>query len=137
VNSLLYETKISTIDMKVLVYSNFSKNKTWKKMKSPSSMRNGRFHPSKCRGKVQKTREEILKGLFSNLLIHAAYLFGLMWSTLARWLQHLPALSILLVEFSFPHNLLCVDPKIIKFALPQSLFQSVCSQKVSKNLIIK
>jgi sterol desaturase/sphingolipid hydroxylase (fatty acid hydroxylase superfamily) len=112
VNSLLYETKISTIDMKVLVYSNFSKNKTWKKMKSPSSMRNGRFHPSKCRSKVQKTREEvqktreeILKGLFSNLLIHAAYLFGLMWSTLAGWLQHLPTLSILLVEFSFPHNL--------------------------------
>jgi hypothetical protein len=23
-------------------------------MKSPRSMRNGRFHPSKCRGKVQK-----------------------------------------------------------------------------------
>jgi hypothetical protein len=23
-------------------------------MKTPSSMRNGRFHPSKCRGKVQK-----------------------------------------------------------------------------------
>jgi SET domain-containing protein len=23
-------------------------------MKSPSSIRNGRFHPSKCRGKVQK-----------------------------------------------------------------------------------
>jgi hypothetical protein len=23
-------------------------------MKSPSTMRNGRFHPSKCRGKVQK-----------------------------------------------------------------------------------
>jgi hypothetical protein len=23
-------------------------------MKSPSSMRNGRFHPPKCRGKVQK-----------------------------------------------------------------------------------
>jgi hypothetical protein len=23
-------------------------------MKSPSSMKNGRFHPSKCKGKVQK-----------------------------------------------------------------------------------
>jgi hypothetical protein len=39
--------------MKVLMYSNFS-NFFWKEMKSPSSMRNGRFHPSKCRGKVQK-----------------------------------------------------------------------------------
>jgi hypothetical protein len=42
------------IDMKVLVYFNFSKNKFGKKMESPSSMRNGRFHPPKCRGKVQK-----------------------------------------------------------------------------------
>jgi hypothetical protein len=25
-------------------------------MKSPSYMQNGRFHPSKCRGKVQKMR---------------------------------------------------------------------------------
>ena len=39
--------------MEVLVYSNFSQ-KISKKMKSPSSMRNGRFHPSKGRGKVQK-----------------------------------------------------------------------------------
>jgi hypothetical protein len=37
-------------------------------MKSPSSMRNGRFHPPKYKGKVQKTREETLKELFSNLL---------------------------------------------------------------------
>jgi hypothetical protein len=39
--------------MMVLVYSNFSKE-NWKKMKSPSSMKNGRFHPPKCMGKVQK-----------------------------------------------------------------------------------
>jgi hypothetical protein len=44
------------VHMKVLVYSNFSK-KNWKKMKPPSSMTIGRFHPSKCRGKVQKTGE--------------------------------------------------------------------------------
>jgi hypothetical protein len=62
--------------MKVLVYSNFRKK--WKKMKSPSSMRNGRFHPSKYRGKVPKTGEETLKGLFSRFLIPAAHLFGLM-----------------------------------------------------------
>jgi hypothetical protein len=52
--SLFYETKIPTVDMKVQVYSNFSKNKIWRKMKSPSSMRNGKFDTSKCRGKVQK-----------------------------------------------------------------------------------
>jgi hypothetical protein len=38
-------------------------------------MKNGRFHPSKCRGKVQKTGEETLKGLFSNLLIPTTYLY--------------------------------------------------------------
>jgi hypothetical protein len=41
------------VDMKVLVYSNFSKF-FWRKMKSPRSKRNGRFHPSKYKGKVQK-----------------------------------------------------------------------------------
>jgi hypothetical protein len=51
--------------MKVQVYSKFSKNKIWKKMKSPSLIRNGRFHLPKCRGKVQKIGEETLKGLFS------------------------------------------------------------------------
>jgi hypothetical protein len=56
----------------------FNKNQIWKKMKSPSSMRNERFHPSKYRGKVQKIRVETLKGLFSNLLVLAAHLFGLM-----------------------------------------------------------
>jgi hypothetical protein len=73
-------------------------------MKSPSSMRNGRFHPSKCRSKVQKTRKETLKGLSSNLLILVAYLFGLMWSTLVGWLQHLLALPKFLLKFSFLHN---------------------------------
>jgi hypothetical protein len=29
--ALFYETKISAMDMKVQVYSNFSKNKIWKK----------------------------------------------------------------------------------------------------------
>jgi hypothetical protein len=41
-------------------------------------MRNERFHPPKCRGKVQKIEEETLKGLFSKFLIPAAHLFGLM-----------------------------------------------------------
>jgi hypothetical protein len=31
VNSLFQETKIPIVDMKVLVYSNFNKNKIWKK----------------------------------------------------------------------------------------------------------
>jgi hypothetical protein len=75
--SLFYETKIPTMDMKVQVSSNFRrKKKTWRKMKSPSPMRNGRFNTSKCRGKVQKIREETLKGLFSRFLIPPADLFG-------------------------------------------------------------
>jgi hypothetical protein len=65
------------VDMKVLVYSNFSR-KIWKKMRSPCSMKNERFHPSKCRDNVQKIGEETFKGLFSNLLILAVHLFGLM-----------------------------------------------------------
>jgi hypothetical protein len=43
-------------------------NKNWNKIKSIISMRNGRFHPPKCRGKVQKIEEKTLKGLFSKSL---------------------------------------------------------------------
>jgi hypothetical protein len=53
-NFLFHWTKIPIVDMKVQMYSKFGKNKIWKKMKSPSSMKNGRFHPPKCRGKLQK-----------------------------------------------------------------------------------
>jgi hypothetical protein len=66
------------VDMKVLVYSNLFFKQIWKKMKSPSSMRNERFHPPKCRDKVQKIGEETLKRFFSKLLIPATHLFGLM-----------------------------------------------------------
>jgi hypothetical protein len=41
------------VDMEVQAYSKFSKNKIWKKVKSPISMRNGIFNTSKCRGKLQ------------------------------------------------------------------------------------
>jgi hypothetical protein len=54
--SIFHETKIPILDMKVQVYYKFGKNKIWKKMKPPSSMRNGRFHPPKCKGKLQKMR---------------------------------------------------------------------------------
>jgi hypothetical protein len=60
------------------VYSNFNKNKIWKRIKSPTSMRDGRFFTSKYRGKLQKIGEETLKGLFSRFLILVAHLFGLM-----------------------------------------------------------
>ena len=40
------------VDMEVQVYSNFRKNKI--KIKSPSSMRNGKIHSPKCRGNLQK-----------------------------------------------------------------------------------
>jgi hypothetical protein len=52
--SIFHETKIPTVDMKVQVNSKFRRNKIWKKVKSPISMRNGRFNTSKCRGKLQK-----------------------------------------------------------------------------------
>jgi hypothetical protein len=38
--SIFHETKIATVDVKVQVYSKFSKKKFEKKMKSPISMRN-------------------------------------------------------------------------------------------------
>jgi hypothetical protein len=49
------------MDIKVLVYYNFSK-----KMKSPSSMSIGRFHPLKYRSKVQK--KKVLYNQFSKML---------------------------------------------------------------------
>jgi hypothetical protein len=52
--SIFHETKIPTVDMKIQVYSKFRTNKIWKKVKSPISMRNGRYNTSKCRGKLQK-----------------------------------------------------------------------------------
>jgi hypothetical protein len=66
-------------------------------------MKNGRFHPPKL-GKVQKAKEETLKGLSSNLLLLVPYLFGLMGSIHAGWFQHLPTLHKLLLEFSFLHS---------------------------------
>jgi hypothetical protein len=74
VNSVLHDTKIPMGDMKVLVYSSISKKKFMKKMKSPSSMRNGRFHPSICRGKVQEmgvlyTHSSQMSGPSPNFLI--------------------------------------------------------------------
>jgi hypothetical protein len=68
--ALFHETKIPTVDIEVRVYS----KKNSKKMKSPSSMKNGRFHTSKCRGNLQKmevlyTHSSKLPGPPSNFLI--------------------------------------------------------------------
>jgi hypothetical protein len=52
--SVFHETKIQMVDMKVHVYSKFSKNKISKKVKSPNSMRNGRFDTSKLGGSLKK-----------------------------------------------------------------------------------
>jgi hypothetical protein len=60
-----------------------------------------------------------------------------MWWTLAGWLQHMPALPRLLLNFSNIHYFWSIGPKIMKYKLPRSLFQGICSQKVSKNLKIK
>jgi hypothetical protein len=86
------------------VYSKFFLNKIWKKMKSPSSMWNGRFHLPKYGGKVQKIGEETLKGLFSIFLIPTAHLFGLMKSTLVGRLQHMPAMALPYPKTSNTHN---------------------------------
>jgi hypothetical protein len=40
-------------------------------------MREGTFHPPKCRGKFQKIVEETIKGLLSRFFIPIAHLFGL------------------------------------------------------------
>jgi hypothetical protein len=40
--------------MKVQVWTRFSKNNFWKKVKSPLSINFGRISTSKCRGKLQK-----------------------------------------------------------------------------------
>jgi hypothetical protein len=52
--SIFHETKIQTVDIKVQVYSKFRKNKISKEVKSPNSMRNGRFDTSKWREKLGK-----------------------------------------------------------------------------------
>jgi hypothetical protein len=52
--SIFHETKIQMVDMKAQVYSKFRKNKISKKIKSPNSMRNGRFDTTKCRKKLEK-----------------------------------------------------------------------------------
>jgi hypothetical protein len=72
--SIFHETKIRTVVMKVEVYSKFRKNKISKKVKSPNSMRNGRFYTSKCRGKIEKigvlcTHSPISLGPFPKLPI--------------------------------------------------------------------
>jgi hypothetical protein len=51
---IFHETRIRTVDMKVQVYFKVRKNKISKKVKSPNSMRNGRFDTSNCRGKLEK-----------------------------------------------------------------------------------
>jgi hypothetical protein len=71
-----------------------------------------------------------------NFLSHA-YIFLYMWSILASWLQHMPALPRFLLKFSNIHNLWSVGQKIMKFVLLRSLLWDACSQKVSKNLKIK
>jgi hypothetical protein len=51
--SLFHETKIPVVDMKVCTLF-LVKTKFGNKIKSLSSMRNGRFNTSKCRDKLQK-----------------------------------------------------------------------------------
>jgi hypothetical protein len=149
-----FETKIPTVDMKVHVYSKFRKNKIWKKVKSPISMRNRTFNTSKCRGKLQKMGVKFDKFFFKNghkvwqgsgvdprpagdhwsqagpsstpdqtlcpffwIFFPPALQILRMWSTLAGWLQHMPALAKPCPKTSNTHNFWFVGPKIMKFVL--------------------
>jgi hypothetical protein len=47
-------------------------------MKSPSSMKSGRFHLPSVGARFRKLERKLSKGVFSNLLIPAAHLFRLM-----------------------------------------------------------
>jgi hypothetical protein len=125
--SSFHESKIPTVDIEVQVYS-----KIWKKLKSPCSMREGRFHPPKYRGKVQKIGEETLKGLFSRFLIPTTHLFGLMYSTLAGWLQHMPALPILLLKTSNVHNFWSIGPKNTIFFSCEAYYKMHLHKKIQK-----
>jgi hypothetical protein len=81
-----------------------------------------RFTFPSARARFKKSEKKFFLLLFSNLLLLATQLFGLMWSTHAGWFQHLLTLSKLLPEFSFPHNFGSIGPKIIIIVLLRSLF---------------
>jgi hypothetical protein len=72
---------------------------------------------------------------FWNLFLSALH-FLPKWSTLAGWLQHMPALPRLLLETSNTHNFWSVGPKKYDFFFPQRLLRDASLQKVSKNLKI-
>jgi hypothetical protein len=71
---------------------------------------------------------------FWNFFPHALH-FLRMWSTLASWLQHMPALPRLLLKTSNTHNFWFIAPKIMKFVLTRSLLSNACGSKFlnSKN----
>jgi hypothetical protein len=81
---------------------------------------------------LDKANLPIFFEFFFSLALH--YLCK--WSTLAGWLQHMPALARPCPKTSNTHNFWTVSPKIMKFELTQSLFWDASSQKVSKNLKI-
>jgi hypothetical protein len=64
---------------------------------------------------------------FSSFFPH----FWALWLTPPHWLQHMPALPRVHLKTSNTHNFWSVAPKIMKFALMQSLFRDASSHKVS------
>jgi hypothetical protein len=89
--------------MKVQMYFNFKKKKLEKNKISKLHVE-CKIAPSQVYGQCSKNRRRnsqraILKPLYS-----CCPPFGLMWSTLAEWLQHLPTLPIFLLKFSNAHN---------------------------------
>jgi hypothetical protein len=84
------------------------------------------------RARFKRLERKLSKGFSQNSLSLLPTFLGWCKSTLAGWLQHMPALPKLLLKFSNIHNFWSIGPKIMKFVLPQSLFRGTCSQKVSK-----
>jgi hypothetical protein len=57
-----------------------------------------------------------------------------MWSTHANWLQHLPALPILLLKFSFPHNFWSLGQKLWNLYSRKAYSKAHVYKKFQKNL---
>jgi hypothetical protein len=123
VNSLFHETKIPTVDMKVQVcskFNNFYFGKKWN-LHSPWILGELALRSVGASFKKWGCCTPILpKALghfpnFQNMFFLPALHFLRKWSTLAGWLQHMPALPRLLLETSNTHNFWSVGPKNTNF----------------------
>jgi hypothetical protein len=113
--SFFHETKIPTVDMKVQVYSKFSKNKIWKNKNLHAPWRREQFILPSVGARFKRLERKISKGFSQDSLF---------------------PVPILLLKTSNTHNFWSVGPKNSIFLFPRSLLRDASSQKVSKNLKI-